>query len=72
MYFTEDSFDGLIFDSAVGAKNWTHKFENDKHTWTFNDVLEPGEIIWLTLRFNTTAAGNFTNFVMLALIRLRF
>ena len=63
VYFTEDSFDGLIFDSAVGAKNWTHKFENDKHTWTFNDVLEPGEIIWLTLRFNTTDSGNFTNFI---------
>ena len=63
VYFTEDSFDGLIFDSAVGAKNWTHKFENAKHTWTFNDVLEPGEIIWLTLRFNTTDSGNFTNFI---------
>ena len=63
VYFTEDSFDGLIFDSAVGAKNWTHKFENNKHSWTFNDVLEPGEIIWLTLRFNTTDSGKFTNFI---------
>ena len=63
VYFTEDSFDGLIFDSASDEKNWTHKFENAKHTWTFNDVLEPGEIIWLTLKFNTTDSGKFTNYV---------
>jgi len=63
VYFSEDSFDGLIFDSASDDKNWTHKFENAKHTWTFNDVLEPGEIIWLTLKFNTTDSGKFTNYV---------
>ena len=63
VYFSEDSFDGLIFDSASDDKNWTHKFENAKHTWTFNDVLEPGEIIWLTLKFNTTDSGKFTNFI---------
>ena len=63
VYFSEDSFDGLIFDSASDDKNWTHKFENAKHTWTFNDVLKPGEIIWLTLKFNTTDSGKFTNYV---------
>ena len=66
VYFTEDSFDGLVYDSAVGEGIWTHKFENAKHTWTFNDVLEPDEIITLTLRFNTTASGKFTNFVSAA------
>ena len=63
VYFTEESFNGLIYDSAVGEGIWTHKFENGKHTWTLNKALEPGEIIGLTLIFNTTAKGNFTNFV---------
>ena len=66
VYFTEDSFDGLIYDSAIGEGIWIHKFENAKHTWTLNDVLEPDEIITLTLRFNTTASGKFTNFVSAA------
>ena len=63
MVLEETSYDGLIYDSAVGGGIWTHKFENGKHTWTLNKALEPGEIIGLTLIFNTTAKGNFTNFV---------
>ena len=63
VYFTEESFNGLIYDGAIGEGIWTYKFENGKHTWTLNEALEADEFAVLILRFNTTAKGNFTNFV---------
>ena len=63
VYFTEESFNGLIYDSAIGEGIWTYKFENGKHTWTLNEALEADEFAVLILRFNTTAKGNYTNFV---------
>ena len=63
VYFTEESFNGLIYDGAIGEGIWTYKFENGKHTWTLNEALEADEFAVLILRFNTTAKGNYTNFV---------
>jgi uncharacterized repeat protein (TIGR01451 family) len=65
VYITEDSFDGLVFDSTFGDKIWTHTLDNGKNTWILNIPLQANEFIGLFLRFNTTdVTGNLTNIVV--------
>ena len=66
VYFTEESFDGLIFDSAIGEAIWTHSIVKGKNTWTLNEPLKGDAYIGLILKFNTTAAGNYTNIISAA------
>ena len=53
----EDSFEGLIYAGFEESHLWT----NDGLTWTFNTALAPDEVALLTLYFNTTDVGEFTN-----------
>ena len=65
VYITEDSFDGLVFDSTFGDKIWNHTFNNGKNTWILNVPLYANEFSVLFLRFNTTdVTGNLTNIVV--------
>ena len=65
VYITEDSFDGLVFDSTFGDKIWNHTFNNGKNTWILNVPLYANEFSTLFLRFNTTdVTGNLTNIVV--------
>ena len=53
----EDSFDGLVYAGFEESHLWT----NDGLTWTFNTALAPDEVALLTVYFNTTDVGEFTN-----------
>ncbi|WP_149732843.1 DUF11 domain-containing protein, partial [Methanobrevibacter millerae] len=58
---SEDSFDGLIYDSFVDYNGlW---IKNNDLSWTLNAPLYVGETFTLYVLFNTTAAGEFTNVV---------
>ena len=57
----EDSFDGLVYDSYVASDRWTCQIIHSKPVWTFNGDLPAGEIVLLTVYFNTTKAGTFSN-----------
>ena len=59
----ETSYDGLTYDSFVDNGAWTHSVVNRKNVWTLNSNLNINEIAVLTVRFNTTVVGNFTNIV---------
>lgn len=58
---TEDSFDGLVFDSYQESPLWTHSIVNGKHVWTLMTDLAPREVVSLFVSFKTTELGNFTN-----------
>ena len=53
----EDSFEGLVYAGFEESHLWT----NDGLTWTFNTALAPDEVALLTVYFNTTDVGEFTN-----------
>ena len=54
---SEDSFDGLVYDRWEKSDMWTY----DGEGWTFNTPLVADEVAILTLHFNTTDVGEFTN-----------
>ena len=56
----EYDFKGLIYNNFVDNFGlWTY---NGDLSWTMNSKLQSGEYAVLSVTFNTTAAGNFTNF----------
>ena len=61
MYIEETSYDGLTYHSFINNGLWTHSVVNGRNVWTLNGNLKVNEIVVLTVRFNTTAVGNFTN-----------
>ncbi|SDA72335.1 DUF7507 domain-containing protein, partial [Methanobrevibacter millerae] len=63
VFLEETSYDGLTYDSFVDNGAWTHSIVNGKNVWTLNSDLGIREIAVLTVRFNTTVVGNFTNIV---------
>ncbi|SDA72896.1 DUF11 domain-containing protein, partial [Methanobrevibacter millerae] len=63
VFVEESSYDGLIYDSFVDNGLWTHSVVHGKNFWTLNGNLNINEIVVLTVRFNTTVVGNFTNIV---------
>ncbi len=64
VYIIEDYYDGLIYDSALDDKLWTHELDGGKHKWVLNTPLQSNEFIDLFVKFNTTVSGNFTNFAI--------
>ncbi len=64
VFVEEFSYDGLIFDQALNQSHWIHSIVNGKNRWTLKDKLSIGQVTILTVLFNTTRAGNFTNVVV--------
>ncbi|MGN1362110.1 MAG: hypothetical protein ACI4VU_00105 [Methanobrevibacter sp.] len=61
-YIIEHNYDGLIYDSYIDKdKVWI--YNNGK--WIYNGSLNENETIYLTIIFNTTKLGNFTNFAII-------
>ena len=65
LFVVESEYDGLVFDHAYGlGDHWVESVEDNKHKWTYTDVLNPGKAHGFFVVFNTTKAGNFTNVVV--------
>ena len=65
VFVVESEYDGLVFDHAYGlGDHWVESVEDNKHKWTYKDVLTPGNAHGFFVVFNTTKAGNFTNVVV--------
>lgn len=57
----EKSFTGLTYDSWNDYTGlWT---KNSVLSWTYNDILYPGEYATFFVTFNTVTPGDFTNVV---------
>ncbi|MBQ9025966.1 MAG: DUF11 domain-containing protein [Methanobrevibacter sp.] len=64
VFVEEFSYDGLIFDHALNQSHWIHSIVNGKNRWTLKDNFGIDQVTILTVVFNTTEAGNFTNVVV--------
>ena len=60
---TELSYEGLVYDSFIADGSWTFIGSKDNPKWNYAGKLDVGESIELTVIFNTTKPGNFTNVV---------
>lgn len=61
---TEDSFEGLVFDSYTESPLWKHSIVNGKNVWTLVSDFAPKETVSLFVYFNTTAMGTFNNTIV--------
>ncbi|WP_223166092.1 DUF7507 domain-containing protein, partial [Methanobrevibacter millerae] len=61
---TEQSYEGLTFNSASTNGLWTHSIVNGKNVWTFNPTLKQGMTARFNVTFDTTKPGNFTNVII--------
>ena len=57
----EESFDGLTYDSWEDFSGMWSK--NSDLSWTYNDILYPGEYASFFVTFNTNRIGDFNNIV---------
>ncbi|MBR6025034.1 MAG: DUF11 domain-containing protein [Methanobrevibacter sp.] len=64
VFIEESSYDGLIFSHSLNQTHWTHSVVNGKNRWTLNDVLGINQVTILSVVFNTTKVGTFTNVVV--------
>ena len=64
VFVEEYSYDGLEFDHALNQSLWTHSIVDGKNRWTLKDILCINQVTLLTVVFNTTKVGNFTNVVV--------
>lgn len=61
---TEDSFEGLVFDSYLESLLWKHSTVNGKNVWTLINDFAPNETVSLFVYFNTTSMGTFNNTIV--------
>ena len=61
VFIEESSYDGLIFSHYLNQTHWTHSIVNGKNRWALNDVLGINQVTILSVVFNTTKVGTFTN-----------
>ena len=62
VYVIEESYEGLSYNSYINNR-WIHSYVGDKHKWTLNATLAPGEYEGFIVIFDTIICGNFTNVV---------
>ncbi len=63
--FVEETYfdEGLIYESWYVNNDWTYSFVNDKHRWTLNKELNPGEVVNFFVIFSANSTGVFKNIV---------
>uniref|UniRef100_UPI00388F5F1E hypothetical protein n=1 Tax=Methanobrevibacter sp. TaxID=66852 RepID=UPI00388F5F1E len=64
VFVEESQYDGLIFDSSLYQSHWDYSKVKGKNRWTLNTELGVGQVVVLSVVFNTTKEGNFTNIVV--------